>query len=194
MKKYLVKYPGLFIVYLAVLLVNQLVVVAVALFLQFVLDSVTAVSNERLITAAFVGLAYITILFIVEQIRRRIASIYMYKTMYRLKSDVFSGVFNTTTSDFNRVNSAQYLSIMNNDVGVVETNYITAFFTIVQFVISMVIAIGVLIWLNPIVALVAVILSLAPLSVPKLFGKKLAASQGQYVQFLGKFNEKIKDY
>jgi len=87
-----------------------------------------------------------------------------------------------------------YISIMNNDMGVVETNYFTAFFTIVQFAISMFVAVIALIWLNPLVALVAILLSLLPLSVPKLFGKMLANAQSQYVQLLGKLNEKIKDF
>lgn len=194
MKKYLYKYPGLYAAYILALFINQVVVVSVALFLQYVMDSVAALSSEKIITAALIGFGYIVVLFIVEQIRRRIAAHYMYKTIYKLKMDVFTGILGKTSADLNRINSAQYISIMNNDIGVVETNYFTAYFAVVQSAIAMVIAIGVLVWLNPFVALITIILSLVPLSVPKLSGKRLADSQGLYVQFLGKFNEKVKDF
>lgn len=194
MKAYLFKNPWLFTCYIIALFFNQGVIISVALFLRYVLDAITAMNKGELTTAAFVGLTYIIVLFLVEWIRRRISARYMYKTMLKLKSDVFSNILETKVSDFNRANSAQYISVMNNDIALVETNYFNAFFTVVQFTMSLIFAIAALILLNPFVAAITSVLSIAPLSVPKLFGKKLGTLQGKYVGLLGKFTEKVKDF
>ncbi|GHU76511.1 ABC transporter permease [Spirochaetia bacterium] len=194
MRRYIFKYPALLAAYVFALLVNQTVVISVALFLQYVLDAAAAADGGRLKTAGLIGLCYCAALFCVERLRRRIASRYMYKTLLRLKSDLFSGIFGTQTADSGGGNSALYMSIMSNDINLVETNYFTACFMALQCAFSMAIALGMLLWLNPLVAAVTIALSLIPLSLPVLFGKKLGSLQGNYSRLLGKFTEKIKDF
>ena len=194
MSKYFFKHPGLLVTYVIAMLINTAVIVSVALFLQYVLDAVAEADGERLLGAALVGLVYIIVLFMVEWGRRRIAARYIMKTMLRLKSDLFSGIMGIRTADISRTNSAEYISIMNNDLNLVETNYFTTLFTTAQFAMSMVFAVAMLTWLNPFVAMITVILSIAPLSVPKIFGKRLGRLQGHVVEQLGLFTGRVKDF
>jgi ATP-binding cassette subfamily C protein len=194
MSQYLVKYPGLFVAYILALAADQVVIISIALFLKYIIDAVTTLNRSKLVTALFVTVAYAIVLFAVEWIRRHIGAKYMYKTMLCLKTDVFSHILDVNVTNFDHQNSAQYISIMSNDINTVETNYITAFFTTVLYSMQLIIAVIMLLWMNPAVAIIAGILSALPLAVPKLFGNKLSKLQGEYVASLGKLTEKLKDF
>jgi ATP-binding cassette subfamily C protein len=194
MSQYLVKYPRLFAAYIIALAADQAVIISIALFLKYIIDAVTAVSRTRLVTALYVTVAYAIVLFLVEWIRRHIGAKYMYKTMLRLKTDVFSHILDVNVTNFDHQNSAQYISILSNDINTVETNYITAFFTTIQYFMQLIIAVILLLWMNPAVGIIACLLSAIPLAIPKIYGTKLSKLQGEYLAILGKMTEKMKDF
>jgi len=194
MRKYVWKYPLLLGLLLGAMLVNQAIVVGVSLFLRYVIDAIMGLDGERLVQAAFMAGGYLLALVGSLLLSGHLKAQFMYRVMRDVRTDVFSGVMGKTIPEFGIQNSGQYLSILNNDMGILETNYLEALLTKWRFGMSLGIAVLMLLWLNPVMALITVMLSLLPLSVSKIYGKRIGEAQGQFVASMGRLNEKAKDF
>lgn len=150
--------------------------------------------QSGLVMAIYYGVAFVVALFFIEFLRRMCRAKYIRRSVADLKQDIFSGLMKKSIKDFTQTNSAGYISILNNNVKTIEDQYISNFFSIVQDVLKLIIAIGLMFYLSPIVAVATILFSFVPLLIPTLFGKKLAILQSKYMKILEVFNQKIKDF
>lgn len=113
--------------------------------------------------------------------------------MTHLREDLSAGFLSMKMEDFRKKSSAQYLSLMNQNVALVEENYFKNGCSIFEGFVSMAIAAILLVYLNPILALVSIALMSIPSLIPQLFGRKLKAGQTAIVEATGAYNVSIKD-
>ena len=92
--------------------------------------------------------------------------------------------------------NAHYLSILNNNVATVETEYVHGILMVVFQVFSLVFALIATTLIQPIMTVVVIALCVIPLFVPKLLKKKLEklnrealSSKAKYLEFLNEFLE-----
>ena len=112
---------------------------------------------------------------------------------YSLRTDVYAKLIHRDINSFNSVNSAKYISVLNNDVGAVS-NYI--FLTIPEIASNLVmftVALSALFYFSPWIALVDMILCAFPVIPTIFFGNQAARGQKEQQEALDRMNAEIKD-
>lgn len=194
MRRYLYSKKLLFSVLLLFISINVTISIAVAFLLKFVIDAANAQDKTALEQSILLCFCYAVIYFVLSFLTGVLEAKYKKAIMVCLKNDIFESVMGFTIVQFSKNNSGEYISTLNNDVKTVEENYVKNFLECYENILLLLFAVVSIFFINPYVAIMAILLSLLPLTLPSVFGKKLGALQGNYVEQLGKYNEKIKDF
>ncbi|WP_373899086.1 ATP-binding cassette domain-containing protein [Haloimpatiens sp. FM7315] len=109
-----------------------------------------------------------------------------------IKKDIFNSILNYSYTKFNSKDISTYISILNNDVKVVE-QYVSSIVSIVQSAIQVVIYGIYMFALGPIIAIVIILCSLLTLFLPNLTSKTLSKRRLAHLDMLGLYIGKVKD-
>ena len=90
-------------------------------------------------------------------------------------------------------NGAEYISLFNNELKLIEENYFNSIFLILRSIVILVVSLTIMIYIQPIVSIIAVLLSFLPVLIPKLCGKSLSTITEKYTEQLKKYNRKVND-
>lgn len=171
--------------------------VGVAILVNLLIDAVqTAISTdsvEPLIRCVIICGIYAFTLGGIIFLSERVKAASIKHIMSNIRRDIAQGILCKNISEFQNNNSAGYITLLNQHVGAFEENYLKNMFSIYDSFIGMTIGVLLLLWINPIIAVISIIAMAIPSLIPKLFGKKLGILQGQIMQNSVVYNTKIKD-
>lgn len=111
--------------------------------------------------------------------------------MVKLKSDILSKVFYKDTLD--EINNNELLSNIINDVPILESLYFYSCFNIISALVNFILGIVALMYLNYIIGLIVIVLSIILQIAPKIAEKKLRLLKYIYSEYLGEFTGKVKE-
>jgi ATP-binding cassette subfamily C protein len=171
----------------------NVVAIAVAFILQAVVDS-----GANLDTAALKKNVLFCILLILADMiaiyLNQIANAkYQYHTMRKIKKDVFDSLIDTDINSFQSDNTAKYISIFNNDIKLVQQNFIQTIPSIFSHITQFVFAVTALIYIDPLIALITLTINMLPMIIPAIFGKQLSIKNEENAKTLETYNIKLKD-
>jgi len=194
MKKYIFAYRFVFIATVLLGILAQGIMTAVSLFLMYLVDAIATGNMANLVTSAYLGFGAVAVFFLSLWAYTRMMALYSYKTVLKLTNDVFRAVMASSISEFNKSNSAKYISVINNDIKMVNEKYFAPVLALTKDISTMVFALGAMFFLSPVNAVIALVLTSAPLFMPMVFAKKLAATNMAHMEKLAVLNEKVKDF
>jgi ATP-binding cassette subfamily C protein len=113
--------------------------------------------------------------------------------MKKIKKDVFDSLMDTDINEFQSDNTAKYIYIFNNDIKTIQQCYIQAIPSMISHVCQFVFALAALIYIDPWIAVVTLVVNVIPMLVPLAFGKSLSKQNEESVKSLEKYNIKLKD-
>lgn len=102
-------------------------------------------------------------------------------------------ILRKSIADFERHNTAAYLSAMTNDVNMIKINYLDQIPIIVQILICSAGAVALMMYYNPLLTLIALTISLVPTLASMSSGKALAAADLQVSDENAQYMGKLKD-
>ena len=178
-----------------------LVTVCVALLLNWMVDQISlALGNHdsalgivSLLKDFIVCAVYAVILGMLVFVSGKLKAKCVKKACLNLRTDIISGLFCETPFNFNKKNSTEYISLMNQNMTLVEENYFKNKLSIYESIVSIVFAAILLVMMNPVIAAVSLILMSIPSLLPRLFSKKLALLQSDVAARGGKYNGILND-
>ncbi|MCL2400652.1 MAG: ABC transporter ATP-binding protein/permease [Defluviitaleaceae bacterium] len=194
MKKYMLSHPVILATTILLGILSQGMGTAIAFFIMFIIDSITYGDMNGLITSTWLGAIVVVSFFILLFAYTRFISYYSYKVVLRLKNDIFAAILGTKISDFNQSNSAKHISLLNNDIKLVNDKYINGILSLTKDVTTVIFAIAAMVFLSPVNAAIVLVLSMIPMIIPAIFGKKLAKTNMNHMNKMAGFNEKVKDF
>jgi len=115
------------------------------------------------------------------------------KSNVSLKKDMYSVIMSKNLNEYNSRNSAEYISMLNNNAKILENDYFYVIPEIFSSMIMMVVAVIALFLYNYKIAIVVLFLNSMPFVIPKLYGDKVGSLKMNYTSSLDNFNVKIKD-
>lgn len=196
-KYFTYKNKGPFGGYLILQVLQIAATIGVALLLNWIIDRLLWRIEGKQLAGLWADFAvcagYAALLGILILLSGLMKAICMRNVMTHLREDLSAGFLSMKMEDFRKKSSAQYLSLMNQNVALVEENYFKNGCSIFEGFVSMAIAAILLVYLNPILALVSIALMSIPSLIPQLFGRKLKAGQTAIVEATGAYNVSIKD-
>lgn len=111
-----------------------------------------------------------------------------------IRQDIFEKVINMDIVEFQKNYSSDFISILNNDVAIVEENYFAPIYDSVTIVLMIVASFIMLMRLDKTLALIGLVLSIISIILPKTTEKKAIESQKKVSESYGVFSRKTKDY
>lgn len=184
----------LFIATILFNVVSSIAYVLIALIIQQILDiAILGEANQYNRILVF-SLGYFVVLGMSMYIYSLTGKKLMRNILKVMRKNVFNGIMNQNMEDFSSVNSADYLSILNNDIKLIEDNYIQPFLSIIQNMVLFVASLILMIYFDPLITLSAILASVLMLVVPGLFGKALQNRQNNFSKKMADSLIQVKDF
>ena len=171
----------------------SLIMVSLSLLMQSLIDKVTIRDMEGFKMILFYTVAYCIIIATLYFIYSIFSKLFIKNITEFIRNKIFNGLFRYNYKDFISKNTGEYISILTNDIKLVEDNYIIPLLLTLQYLVTFITTIIILLWLSPLVTLCLFITMFIMFLVPNIFNKILQEKQLSLSNQLTSFTKKIKD-
>ena len=139
------------------------------------------------------SVSVILVMFLCEYIDGLVMSSYIKNTVNYLRTDIFSKIINKDIKDFSLDNSGKYISILYNDLKIIEDNFFNNLFQVISCFISFIISLVVLFSISPTIVIFISIFGVLGFIIPNALSKKLVIQKNEYSQNLEQVTSITKD-
>ncbi len=193
MRKFIFKYKETLGLSFLFIFLASMLNIALSLLLEKIIDVVEVGDISK-----FMRVVVITILFIIGEsvisyLKAYFKNAYIKKTMYYIKNDIFKEMLKKKSFEFYRSNSAKYISLLSNDIKMIEEDYLNTMFLVFENLILFVGSLISLFLLNYEITIILIVITSLTMVIPKIFEKKLSEKKEFYSEKLEKFTIGIKD-
>jgi len=193
MKKIILKNKAWFFLTIALKVTIGIVFVEVPLSLQRIINAIQKGDKTDFKKWVIIALICFVFVAIFDYLNRIVQAKYMEKTLSFMKQKIFNGLINKNHDDFYSKNTSEYISVLTNDINLIDKNYIAPLLEGLGDVVIMIRSVVVLLQLNIIIACILFAMSVVILTLPHWFGKSLEEKQEEYSRGLATYTSKIKD-
>ena len=193
MKSYIKQNKILFITTILVSVISSLGYVFMAILLQQLLDIAVGKDIQQFIRTVLFSIFYFAVLGIFLYLQSLLSKKVICKIMCQIRSDVFQGTVYHSIEDFNKKNTADYISIITNDVKMIEDNFLLPLFEVVQYTVIFTASFLLMIYFDIIVTVCVIVAIAIMFLIPSFLGKSLEKRQKKYSSKLADFTVGLKD-
>lgn len=199
MKRYLMfKCRGKFLIILIMEVLKVAGTIGVAAIISTIIDTIYGVirSNEAgaLKECVLLCLLYTAVFGIIVCITEKIKADYVEKNTLNIRKTIFDKIMKQSLPKYDEKKEGDYLTLLNTSIGLWEENCLKNFFTILEFCLSIVMAVVMLLKINPLIMIISIGAMSIPTLIPKIYSKKLANDQKNILEKTADYTSKIKDY
>ena len=187
--KYIFKYKLLFFARIVTISLAALSVIA----FDFIVDIFANGETHKFVPIILTSIALIIILFITEYIDGYVMSSYIKNTVNYLRTDIFSKIINKDIKDFALDNSGKYISILYNDLKIIEDSLLNNIFQVISSFISFTISIIFLFSISPTIVIFISIFGTLGFVIPNALSKKLVVERNNFSNNLENITSVTKD-
>ncbi|WP_051824138.1 ABC transporter transmembrane domain-containing protein [Clostridium sulfidigenes] len=95
-----------------------------------------------------------------------------------LRDDTFKKIQNLSSISFHKKNTGEWISLLTNDLDIVEESYFSAFFRLFESIFELTISLLLLLLISPILAGFVLLITFIQLIIPKIMSKNLSKAKG----------------
>lgn len=183
----------LFAVSTVFLIIVNILSCVYAYIMQVLLDACTGGNVKQLVTILVEIISLFLAFFIAQMILNKIRCAFVRRSMSQYKNKVFNLLSHKSIASFVNERTSSYVSILTNDVIVIENGYINGLFDIISMCTSLAGALLLMIWYNWIMTLVVLFLCIVPIVMSVFIGDKIAHLEKNISDKNEKFVSIIKD-
>ena len=183
---------------ICITLLLNIVISIGAVFLAKILQKVIDVAMEgnissfaRIIT---VSIAYIILLCIISYLYSLSSKLLIKDVIKILRERAFNGILNRNVQDFSKVNTADYISALTNDIKLIEENLIIPTLQVVQYGVMFIVTLILLFQISPLITLCLIGSLILMFIIPAFIGSSMQKRQGDYSKQLSVITSKLKDF
>lgn len=193
MKK--IKWENILLFFLE-LLVN-IATVGVAILLNALIDaaqiSITSGNTYYLQKTLLISILYAVCLGILIFLSNRYKAYYIRKCLLEMRNILARGTLQANISDYENTGNASYVTTFNQNFSIIEEKVLQNRISILDSVICIVFAVILLLYMNPIIAVVSIIAMSIPSLLPNFFNKVLGKTQQIVMESTTAYNETVSD-
>lgn len=193
MKFYIKQNKVLFIVTILVSVIASLGYVFMAILLQLLLDIAVGKDMQQFVRMVLFSIFYFAVLGIFLYLQSLLSKKVICKIMRQIRSDVFRGTVDHSIEDFNKKNTADYISIITNDVKMIEDNFLLPLFEVVQYAVIFTASFLLMVYFDIIVTVCVIVAIAIMFLIPSFLGNSLEKRQKKYSSKLADFTVSLKD-
>lgn len=194
MREYIFKNKLLFILNIIFVMFNSILNIFLALVLGDVVNAAVNANMVTLTRSAIECLIYIIVFCLIRILSKYLRIKFIKKVMFEMKNDVFKNILKSPINVFNKNNSSNYISIINNDMAILENDYFNNIYDIIDCVLSFILATIFILRINVYVALALYLISGFMLIIPKISSAKIAKLKKNYSDSLSQLTVQTNDF
>ena len=130
--KYLFKYKLLFFTRVLTISLAALSVICFDFMMGFIVDIFSNGETEKFVPIILASIFLIILLFVTECVDGYVMSSYIKNTVNYLRCDIFTKILNKDMKDFFLDNSGKYISILYNDIKIIEDSLLNNIFLVIS--------------------------------------------------------------
>ena len=191
--KYLFKYKLLFFTRVLTISLAALSVICFDFMMGFIVDIFSNGETEKFVPIILASIFLIILLFVTECVDGYVMSSYIKNTVNYLRCDIFTKILNKDMKDFFLDNSGKYISILYNDIKIIEDSLLNNIFLVISSFISFIISLLFLFSISPSIVIFIVIFGILGFVIPNALSKKLIIEKNNYSHILEEITSVTKD-
>ncbi|MGL6104997.1 ABC transporter ATP-binding protein [Romboutsia sp.] len=191
--KYALKHKGQFITRVITKILVVLSVLSFDIMMGVILDIFATGQKEKFINIILLTVGLIILMFLTEYIDGLVMSKYIKNTINNLRCDIFSKIIQKDIKDFSLDNSGKYISVLYNDVKLIEDNFLNNIFLVISSLTSFLISVTALFYINPYIVIFIAVVGILGFVIPNALSKKLIIEKNQYSTDLEDITSITKD-
>jgi len=193
MREYFFKHKLLLTANIIFTLAESILTVMVAFILGSFVDAAVQYNMESLYGTSIIFVLYLIGVLIVWYFLRVLRANYVRQMLYNLKNDIFSKVINREINQFQKGNSAAYISTLNNDITILEQDYFKNILIMLEQIFSFIIATVAIFKLNVYIAVGVFVISIFLIVIPYLFREKISKAKKDFSDSLSDLTVQTND-
>ena len=191
--RYLFKYKLLFFTRILTISLSALAVICFDFMMGFIVDIFSNGETEKFVPIILASIFLIILLFVTECVDGYVMSSYIKNTVNYLRCDIFTKILNKDMKDFSLDNSGKYISILYNDIKIIEDSLLNNIFLVISSFISFIISLLFLFSISPSIVIFIVIFGILGFVIPNALSKKLIVEKNNYSHNLEEITSVTKD-
>jgi ATP-binding cassette subfamily C protein len=173
-KAFLLKYKKEFVIVVFFAILAALMNVFVAFILKMFFDVATIGRLENFYTAVEIALVFVIFNSLVLWLAQISKFDYIKKSLIHLKNVLFEKIIGKDLNQFDEVNTGKYISIVSNDINMIEENYFNNFFELVSSGVGFLAALIVLFILSYKITFIIIGLTVLSMLIPRVLDRKIS--------------------
>lgn len=191
--KYALEYKWQFFLRVITISLVALASICFDFIMGFIVDIFASGQVEKFIPIVTVTVVLIIIMFLTEYLDGLAMSNYIKNTVNYLRCDVFSKLINKNIKDFSLDNSGKYISVLYNDIKLIEDNFLNNIFLVISSLLSFFISLCALFYISPYIVIFISIFGILGFIIPNALSKKLVIEKNEYSKNLEEITSVTKD-
>ncbi len=191
--KYALEYKGQFILRVFTISLVALASICFDFMMGFIVDIFASGQVEKFIPIVISTMILIIVMFLTEYIDGLVMSKYIKNTVNYLRCDIFNKVINKDIKDFSLDNSGKYISVLYNDIKLIEDNFLNNIFLVISSLLSFTISLCALFYISPYIVIFIAIFGVLGFIIPNSLSKKLVIEKNEYSKNLEEITSVTKD-
>ncbi|WP_283592748.1 ABC transporter ATP-binding protein [Paraclostridium bifermentans] len=191
--KYALEYKWQFFLRVITISLVALASICFDFIMGFIVDIFASGQVEKFIPIVTVTIALIIIMFFTEYLDGLVMSNYIKNTVNYLRCDMFSKLMNKDIKDFSLDNSGKYISVLYNDIKLIEDNFLNNIFLVISSLLSFLISLCALFYISPYIVIFISIFGVLGFIIPNTLSKKLVIEKNEYSKNLEEITSVTKD-
>lgn len=193
MWRYVLKYKLQFIARIVTISLVALASICFDFLMGFIVDIFSQGQVDKFLPITTMSISLIVIMFLTEYIDGLVMSNYIKNTVNYLRTDIFSKIINKDIRDFSLDNSGKYISILYNDIKIIEESFFNNIFQVISSFISFIISLIVLFSISPLIVVFITVFGILGFIIPNSLSKKLILEKNKYSTTLEEITSVTKD-
>lgn len=168
--------------------------IGLAFILKWLVDISVDGTTSELIRLVQMVIGFLVLYLVLSITHYLLKNKYIKNALTRYKEVICQIIIRKDLTDFKKKNTGSYISVISNDVKTIETDYVQGNLILVTQIALFILGLAAMFYLNVLVAIVVVILSLVPIIVSVVFNGRVAFHQTGVSEKNEGFTTTIKDF
>lgn len=191
--KYALEYKWQFFARVITISLVALASICFDFMMGFIVDIFSNGEVEKFIPIIIVTVTLIIVMFLAEYLDGLVMSKYIKNTVNYLRCDIFSKIISKDIKNFSLDNSGKYISILYNDVKLIEDSFLNNIFLVISSLLSFIISLCALFYISPYIVIFIVIFGILGFIIPNRLSKNLIIQKNEYSKSLEDITSITKD-
>ncbi|CEN74901.1 ABC transporter [[Clostridium] sordellii] len=191
--KYALEYKWQFFARVITISLVALASICFDFMMGFIVDIFSNGDVEKFIPIIIATVTLIIVMFLAEYLDGLVVSKYIKNTVNYLRCDIFSKIISKDIKNFSLDNSGKYISILYNDVKLIEDSFLNNIFLVISSLLSFIISLCALFYISPYIVIFIVIFGILGFVIPNRLSKNLIIQKNEYSKSLEDITSITKD-